>query len=58
MKLRSDRVTKGVEQAPHRSLFYAMGYTKEELDRPLIGISIRLRKRLKREYVWREEHRF
>ena len=38
MKLRSDRVTKGVEQAPHRSLFYAMGYTKEELDRPLIGV--------------------
>lgn len=38
MKLRSNRVTKGVEQAPHRSLFYAMGYTKEELDRPLIGV--------------------
>ncbi|MBP3853903.1 MAG: dihydroxy-acid dehydratase [Erysipelotrichaceae bacterium] len=28
----------GVERAPMRSLFYAMGYTKEELDRPLIGI--------------------
>jgi dihydroxy-acid dehydratase len=38
MKLRSHQVTHGVEQAPHRSLFYAMGYTKEELDRPLIGI--------------------
>lgn len=38
MKLRSHQVTYGVEQAPHRSLFYAMGYTKEELDRPLIGI--------------------
>lgn len=34
----SDNVTKGVERAPNRSLFYAMGYTKEELDRPLIGI--------------------
>lgn len=34
----SDRVKKGVMRAPHRSLFYAMGYTKEELDRPLIGI--------------------
>ncbi|MBM6991127.1 MAG: dihydroxy-acid dehydratase [Mobilibacterium timonense] len=34
----SDNVTKGVERAPNRSLFYAMGYTKEELDRPLIGV--------------------
>ena len=34
----SDRVKKGVMRAPHRSLFYAMGYTKEELNRPLIGI--------------------
>lgn len=38
MQLRSDNVTRGVERAPNRSLFYAMGYTKEELDRPLIGI--------------------
>ncbi len=38
MTLRSDNVTKGVERAPNRSLFYAMGYTKEELDRPLIGV--------------------
>ena len=38
MELRSDNVTKGVERAPNRSLFYAMGYTKEELERPLIGI--------------------
>ncbi|MBO4990699.1 MAG: dihydroxy-acid dehydratase [Firmicutes bacterium] len=38
MALRSDNVTKGVERAPNRSLFYAMGYTKEELDRPLIGV--------------------
>ena len=36
--MRSDNVTKGVERAPNRSLFYALGYTKEELDRPLIGI--------------------
>ena len=34
----SDNVTKGVEKAPMRSLFYAMGYTKEELQRPLIGV--------------------
>lgn len=34
----SDRVKKGVMRAPHRSLFYAMGYTEEELERPLIGI--------------------
>ncbi len=38
MTLRSDNVTKGVERAPNRSLFYAMGYTKEELERPLIGV--------------------
>ena len=38
MKLRSEQVTKGAERAPHRSLFYAMGYTKEELERPLIGV--------------------
>ena len=34
----SDNVTKGVEKAPMRSLFYAMGYTEEELSRPLIGV--------------------
>ena len=38
MALRSDNVTKGSERAPNRSLFYAMGYTKEELERPLIGV--------------------
>lgn len=38
MSLRSENVTKGAERAPNRSLFYAMGYTKEELERPLIGV--------------------
>lgn len=38
MARRSDNVTKGIERAPMRSLFYAMGYTKEELERPLIGV--------------------
>ncbi|MGN0709000.1 MAG: dihydroxy-acid dehydratase [Anaerovoracaceae bacterium] len=38
MGKRSDNVTKGVEKAPMRSLFYAMGYTKEELEKPIIGI--------------------
>jgi len=38
MTKRSDNVTKGVEKAPMRSLFYAMGYTKEELERPLIAV--------------------
>ncbi len=38
MERRSAQVTQGVERAPARSLFYAMGYTKEELDRPLIGV--------------------
>lgn len=36
--MRSDNVTKGAERAPNRSLFYALGYTKEELERPLIGV--------------------
>ncbi len=34
----SHNVTKGVERAPNRSLFYALGYTKEEIERPLIGV--------------------
>ena len=37
--MRSDSVTRGVPAAPNRSLFYALGYTKEELERPLIGIA-------------------
>ena len=36
--MRSDTVTKGKQQAPHRSLFNALGMTKEEMDRPLVGI--------------------
>ncbi len=36
--MRSDIVKKGNERAPHRSLFRAMGYTDEELSRPLVGI--------------------
>ncbi|KAF5059070.1 Dihydroxy-acid dehydratase [anaerobic digester metagenome] len=36
--MRSDQVTKGVQQAPHRSLFNALGHTKEEMNKPLIGI--------------------
>ncbi|MES0364009.1 MAG: dihydroxy-acid dehydratase [Desulfobacteria bacterium] len=37
--MRSDSVKSGVERSPHRSLFKAMGYTDEELRRPLIGIA-------------------
>ena len=36
--MKSDAVKKGVSQAPHRSLFNALGFTKEEMDKPLIGI--------------------
>jgi len=36
--MRSDAVKKGIERAPHRALFKAMGYTDEELERPLIGV--------------------
>ncbi len=35
---KSDAVTQGVQQAPHRSLFNALGLTKEEMERPLVGI--------------------
>ncbi|OGP52537.1 MAG: dihydroxy-acid dehydratase [Deltaproteobacteria bacterium RBG_13_52_11] len=37
--MRSDVMKKGLERAPHRSLFKAMGYTDEELERPLIGVA-------------------
>ena len=36
--MRSDTVRKGTQQAPHRSLFNALGMTKEEMERPLVGI--------------------
>ena len=36
--MRSDAVKTGPQQAPHRSLFNALGMTKEEMDRPLVGI--------------------
>jgi dihydroxy-acid dehydratase len=36
--MRSDQVTKGIQQAPHRSLFSALGMTKEEMERPIVGI--------------------
>ena len=36
--MKSDNAKKGVARAPHRSLFYAMGYTDEELDCPLVGV--------------------
>ncbi|MBI6871294.1 dihydroxy-acid dehydratase [Clostridium aciditolerans] len=35
---RSKEVTEGVARAPHRSLFYAMGYLPEDLEKPLVGI--------------------
>jgi len=36
--MRSDRIKKGVERAPHRSLLKAIGYSDEEIARPLIGV--------------------
>ena len=36
--MNSDQIKLGVERAPNRSLLYALGYTKEELERPLVGI--------------------
>ncbi len=37
--MKSDNVKKGIERAPHRSLFKAMGYTDAEIKKPLIGIA-------------------
>jgi dihydroxy-acid dehydratase len=37
--MRSDSVKKGITRAPHRSLLYAMGLTKEEIQKPIIGIA-------------------
>jgi dihydroxy-acid dehydratase len=36
--MKSDNSKKGIGRAPHRSLFYAMGYTDEELSRPIVGV--------------------
>ncbi len=36
--MKSDAVKKGVQQAPHRSLFNALGFTEEEMKKPLVGI--------------------
>ncbi|MBS6465302.1 MAG: dihydroxy-acid dehydratase [Clostridium sp.] len=36
--MKSDAVKTGMQQAPHRSLFNALGMTKEEMERPLVGI--------------------
>lgn len=37
--MRSDKMKKGLERAPHRSLFKALGLTDEEIKRPMIGIA-------------------
>ena len=37
--MRSDAMKRGPERAPHRSLFKAMGYTDDEIARPLIGVA-------------------
>ena len=36
--MKSDTVKKGMQQAPHRSLFNALGMTQEEMEKPLVGI--------------------
>ena len=36
--MRSDNVKKGMQQAPHRSLLNALGFTEEEMQKPLVGI--------------------
>ena len=37
--MRSDGMKKGLERAPHRSLFKALGLTDREIERPMIGIA-------------------
>ena len=36
--MKSDNVKKGMQQAPHRSLFHALGFTEEEMRKPMVGI--------------------
>ena len=36
--MRSDAMKNGIARAPHRSLLYALGLTKKEIERPIIGI--------------------
>ncbi|MDH7479141.1 MAG: dihydroxy-acid dehydratase, partial [Syntrophomonadaceae bacterium] len=36
--MNSEQVTRGYARAPHRALFYAMGYTREDLKKPLVGV--------------------
>jgi len=36
--MKSDKIKKGLERSPHRSLFKAMGYIDEEIERPWIGV--------------------
>ncbi|MFH1647832.1 MAG: dihydroxy-acid dehydratase [Chloroflexota bacterium] len=36
--MKSDAVKKGIERAPHRSLLYALGCTREEIDKPFVGV--------------------
>ncbi len=36
--MRSKKMTQGLEKAPHRSLLYALGMTREEIERPLVGV--------------------
>ncbi|MFA5663190.1 dihydroxy-acid dehydratase [Castellaniella sp.] len=38
-KLRSANITQGVERAPNRSMYYALGYTEEDFSKPMIGIA-------------------
>ena len=38
MERTSDRVLRGVNRAPNRSLFYALGFTDAQLERPLVGV--------------------
>lgn len=37
-RMKSDQVKKGMQQAPHRSLFHALGFTEEEMQKPMVGI--------------------
>ena len=36
--MKSDQVKTGMQQAPHRSLFHALGFTEEEMKKPMVGI--------------------
>ncbi len=50
--MKSDKAKKGIERAPHRALFKAMGYTDAEMERPLSALLIRQTRLFPAMFIW------